>query len=212
MHSVSIQSWTSPQYTWVLFFQQGRAAWCETSQLLLSWSLFLTLCFSWNSKEKAKCSQRLYTNARKCWWLVPSWQLYPHILRKERSQNTGAGGHLSRTNFFPSYHFLRIGCVLVTGRCPRDIIKQSRGGTLCVTQNTRGKHQDTTGAPHMPPTLCIIINPPKQSYEVCSIIIIVHKRKQVRRGKVTYPMSHCSRVTEQAFFPVMSDRKTDRNS
>ena len=70
----------------------------------------------------------------------------------------------------------------------------------------------------MPPTLHIIINPTKQSYEVCIIIItiiiiiIIQKRKQVQRGEVTCPMSHGSRVMEQESFPVMSDPKPDRNT
>lgn len=49
-----------------------------------------------------------------------------------------------------------------------------------VAKNIRGKHEDITTAHNMHPTLCIMVNPPQQFNRLCTIIIIIVQKRELR--------------------------------
>lgn len=62
---MSVQSWTSPWQTWVLLFQQGGTAWCETSQWPFSGSQFLHLVFFIKLKGESKVFWLAFSKCQK---------------------------------------------------------------------------------------------------------------------------------------------------
>lgn len=129
---MSVQSWTSPWQTWVLLFQQGGTAWCETSQWPFSGSQFLHLVFFMKLKGENKVFWLALYKCQEVEVASTLPTIIPSHLKEQKKPTLGQVDTWVRQIYFPPNHFLRIGLVLATWRCPRDIIKQSgEGEAVC---------------------------------------------------------------------------------